>query len=76
MFRAVLREYQKIFLKGETMNNKQNELITRTEGEVNYLLRYKIESSEVSYTGEELNKISKGLIKFFRAEVQNFLNDF
>ena len=22
MFRAVLREYQKIFLKGETMNNK------------------------------------------------------
>ena len=76
MFRAVLREYQKDILKGETMNNKQNELIARTESEVNYLLRSKIESSEVSYTGEELNKISKGLIKFFRAEVQNFLNDF
>tara|TARA_R100000008_G_scaffold77053_1_gene57273 strand:- start:89 stop:319 length:231 start_codon:yes stop_codon:yes gene_type:complete len=76
MFRAVLREYQKIFLKGETMKTKQNELIARTESEVNYLLRSKIESSEISYTGEELNKISKGLIKFFRAEVQNFLNDF
>jgi len=58
------------------MKTKQNELIARTESEVNYLLRSKIESSEISYTGEELNKISKGLIKFFRAEVQNFLNDF
>jgi len=57
-------------------NKEYRELITRTEREVNFLLRNKIESSEVSYTGEELNKISEGLIKFFRAEVQNFLNDF
>ena len=62
--------------KGKMKTNKQRELIARTEREVYLLLRNKIESSEVSYTGEELNKISKGLIKFFRAEVQNFLNDF
>ncbi len=62
--------------KGKMKTNKQRELIARTEREVYLLLRNKIESSEVSYTGEELYKISEGLIKFFRAEVQNFLNDF
>ena len=57
------------------MNNRQNELIARTESELAYLIHRHFES-HVDYKGEELNEVAKKLHSFFRKEVQNFLNDF